>query len=89
MVRSTLSSREAVEVSNESFTQTSTPVPSASVDQQALPRSSHSNPMVQHTPLSFREAVENPLVRAGLVPQLLADIFFTARADEVNDKCSS
>ena len=73
MVQSTppLSSRGAVEVSNESFTQTSTPAPSASMDQQALPRSSHSNLLVQHTPLSSREAVENPLVRAGLVPQHL------------------
>ena len=39
---------------------------------------------VQLTPPSFRPAVENPLVRAGLVPEHLADIFLTANADEAN-----
>ena len=67
--------REAVEVSNEFFIQTSNPVPSTSMDQQASPQSFHDNPLVQPTPISTREAVENPLVRAGLVPQHLADIF--------------
>ena len=44
---------------------------------------------VQLTPPSFRPAVENPLVRAGLVPEHLADIFLTANADEANKACVS
>ena len=47
-------------------------------------------PNAQSTPVSsFRSPVENPLVRAGLVPVHLADIFATDYADATTEKCGS
>ena len=43
----------------------------------------------QCTTPSSRAAVEKPLVRAGLVPQHVTDIFMTVNADEANDKRTS
>ena len=59
----------------------STPVASAYMGQPVTPQSSHSRE--QSTP-SARALVENPLVRAGFVPQHIADIFVTACAHELN-----
>ena len=64
----------------------STPVASASMSQPVTPQSSHNRE--QSTP-SARALVENPLVRVGLVPQHLVDIFVTACAHELNEKPSS
>ena len=44
---------------------------------------------VQLTPPSSRPAAKNPLVRAGLVPEHLVDIFLNANADEANKGCAS
>ena len=72
------------QVSSESFVQTSTPQEQlATVQEFCCISQKHCM-----TP-SSQAAVENPLVRAGLVPQHLADIFMTINADEVNDKCTS
>ena len=47
-------------------------------------------PNAQSTPVSsFRSPVENPLVRAGLVPAHLADIFATDYADATTEKRGS
>ena len=47
-------------------------------------------PNAQSTPVSSsRSPVENPLVRAGLVPVHLADIFATDYADATTEKCGS
>ena len=84
-----VSSLSSPQVSSESFVQTSTPVLSTPQDQIATPQASCSIPQEQSTTPSSRAAVENPLVRAGLVPQHLADIFMTVHADEANDKRTS
>lgn len=69
-----------------SESQTCTPVP-PTVDQQT-PQVSCSTPIEHSTPTSSRAAVENPLVRAGLVLQHLMDIFQTICADQVSKQTS-
>ena len=63
-------------MSTESFVQTSTPVSSALL-KQTTPQSSLNNPLEHSTPHSSH-VVENPPVKAGLVPQHLADILLLA-----------
>ena len=74
----------------QSSIQKSTPVASTSINlPTSTPPPSHNDPRAdiqQSTPLSSHAAVENPLVRAGLVPQHLADILATPRADEASNK---
>ena len=70
--------------------QMSTPVLSAPTVQSSVGMSTpvSSSSIQQTSPLSSRTAVENPLVRAGLVPQYLADILKTAQTDEASKQSS-
>lgn len=85
MVSSLSSHRDDGYSSPRVSTESSTPVSSAPTDRQTTPQSSLNNPLAQSTP----RVVENPLVKAGLVPQHLADIFVTGHADETSEKRSS
>lgn len=61
---------------------TSTPVGSGSVGSQSSSQNQH------NTTPHCRPQVENPLVRVGLIPQDLADIFLTPQADEREKRSS-
>ena len=65
---SIVSSLSSPQVSSESFVQTSTPVLSTPQDQIATLQASCSIPQEQSTTPSSQAAVQNPVVRAGLVP---------------------
>ena len=69
------------QLSSQSGIQMSTPVP-PSVDQEATQPSSCGHPKDQSTP-------QNPLVRAGLVPNHLADTFVTDHSDAASEKRGS
>ena len=61
---------------------TSTPVGSGSVGSQSSSQNQH------NTTPHCRPQIENPLVRVGLIPQDLADIFLTPQADEREKRSS-
>jgi len=74
----------------QSSFQMCTPMLSAPTVQSSVGMSTpvSSSSIQQTSPLSSRTAVENPLVRAGLVPQYLADILKTPQTDEASKQSS-